>query len=91
MTEHTGEGSLVAQEAPMFVPPKPSFETQLEALLLQHPQRLCTNTPPHVLAKVMIQALDTFEECLMARYAFFNRPTGSENYPHVEPGSSYPG
>lgn len=90
MADILGSGDMHGQAA---VPPapKPTFEQELVCLIDKHWLRFHTNTPSEILAEVMTTAVDTYESALLKRSKHFNRSTGIEDYPHVAPGSSYPG
>jgi len=58
------------------------FHKALKQLLDEHPQVCTTNTPTHILAKVMYDSLRSFETALLLRSNWFRKPTGIEAYPY---------
>jgi hypothetical protein len=67
------------------------FESELIKLIIQYPKQFHSNTPPHLLARLMCEAIDSFEFHLARRADYFRRPTGIEDYPHDNSGSGFPG
>jgi len=68
-----------------------SFEQDLTDCLQKHWASLRTNTPAYILTEVALDALRSFERNMIRRSNYFRQPTGIEDYPHVDQGSSHPG
>ena len=54
------------------------LSAELTRLIIAHPLDFQTNTPPELLAEHMLASARQFEQTLLARAAYFNRPTGAQ-------------
>ena len=55
----------------------PTFQQELEALLIKHGQDMGSNTPVHLLANYIIKSLETFNATTRQREDWFN-PTNDD-------------